>query len=141
MPRVNVTFTEKEYNHIEEVVKKGGATTASDYVRKMYYEGKKVYNANENIDFIVDIIEDRMRSILAPNIERLASISAKGAIMSATSTFLNAQAIADFIPLERRKDFVEVYEKARLKGIAYVKNRINDDEQIKKDIKAEYEEK
>ena len=42
--------------------------------------------------------------------------------MSATSSYLNAQAIVDFVPKERRREFLEVYEKARLKGIAYVKN-------------------
>lgn len=49
--------------------------------------------------------------------------------MSATSTFLNAQALSDFVPKERRKDFVESYEKAKLKGIAYVKNRVYDKEE------------
>jgi len=41
--------------------------------------------------------------------------------MSATSTFLNAQALADFVPVEKRKDLVETYEKARIKVVAYVK--------------------
>lgn len=133
MGRVNVTFTEEELKHIEGISKKRGISS-SEYVRELYYEGKKICGANENIDFIVEIIEDRLESILKPHIERLASISVKGSVMSATSTFLNAQALADLVPLERRREVAEVYEKARLKGVAYVKNRVNDEDEIKKDI-------
>ena len=60
--------------------------------------------------------------------------------MSATSTFLNAQALADFVPPDKRKDLLEAYEKARIKGVAYVKGRVNDNEKevqeaIKKEVK------
>lgn len=137
MPRVNVTFTEDEYKHIEEVVKKRGIT-ASEYVREMYYEGKKSYALEESVDSVVEIIDERLRSILKPQIERLASISAKGAIMSATSTFLNAQALADFVPPNKQKDLLEVYEKARLKGVAYVKGKVSDSEvEVQEAIKEE----
>jgi hypothetical protein len=137
MPRVNVTFTEDEYKHIEEVVKKRGIT-ASEYVREMYYEGKKNYALEESVDSVVEIIDERLRAILKPQIERLASISAKGAIMSATSTFLNAQALADFVPPNKQKDFLEVYEKARLKGVAYVKGKVSDSEvEVQEAIKEE----
>lgn len=130
MPVVKVTFTDEEYNHLLDVEKKLGCSKA-EYVRNLYFEGKKISSANENIDFVTDIIEDRLRAILDPQVERLASISAKGAIMSASSNFLNAQALAEFIPVDKRRDFDEAYKKARMKGIAYVKNRINDEEEIK----------
>lgn len=137
MPRINVTFTEDEYKHIEEVIKKRGIT-ASEYVREMYYEGKKSYALEESVDSVVEIIDERLRAILKPQIERLASISAKGAIMSATSTFLNAQALADFVPPNKQKDLLEVYEKARLKGVAYVKGKVSDSEvEVQEAIKEE----
>jgi hypothetical protein len=127
VPRVNVTFTDDEYKHIEEVIKKRGIT-ASEYVRELYYEGKKSYTLNDNSNEVVEIIEERLRAILNPQIERLASISAKAAIMSATSTFLNAQALADLVPNDKRKPLVETYEKAKKKGIAYVKGRTTETE-------------
>lgn len=137
MARVNVTFTEDEYKHIEKVGKKRGIT-ASEYVREMYYEGKKNYALEESIDSVVEIIDERLRAILKPQIERLASISAKGAIMSSTSTFLNAQALADLVPPNKQKDLLEVYEKARLKGVAYVKGRVTDsEEEVQEAIKEE----
>lgn len=49
--------------------------------------------------------------------------------MSARSTFLNAQALAEFVPVEKRRDLVETYEKARIKGVAYVKGRVTDSEE------------
>lgn len=77
---------------------------------------------------------------MKPHVERLTALSAKGAIMSATSTFLNAKALADFVPPDKRKDLAEAYEKARLKGVDYVKGRVSDSEKevqenIKKEIK------
>ena len=58
--------------------------------------------------------------------------------MSATSTFLNAQALADFVPPNKQKDFLEVYEKARLKGVAYVKGKVSDSEvEVQEAIKEE----
>lgn len=42
---------------------------------------------------------------------------------------LNAQALADFVPVEKRRDLVETYEKARIKGVAYVKGRVSDSEE------------
>lgn len=60
--------------------------------------------------------------------------------MSATSTSLNAQALADFLPAEKRRDLVETYDKARIKGVAYVKGRVTESEEevqeaIRKEIR------
>lgn len=49
--------------------------------------------------------------------------------MSATSIFLNSQSLADFVPVEKRKDLVDTYERARIKGVAYVKGRTTDSEE------------
>ena len=126
--RISITFTDEQAEVIEKISKREGRSFA-DTVRSLCDEAIKLQVSNDNIDLIAEIIDERLRAILKPQVERLASLSAKGAIMSATSTFLNAQALSDFVPKERRKDFVEVYEKAKLKGIAYVKNRVNDTEE------------
>ena len=123
--RISITFTDEQAEVIEKISKREGRTFA-DTVRSLCDEAIKLQVSNDNIDLIAEIIDERLRAILKPQVERLASLSAKGAIMSATSTFLNAQALSDFVPKERRKEFVEAYEKAKLKGVAYVKNRIDD---------------
>ena len=91
---------------------------------------------------ITEIIDERLRAILKPQVERLASISAKGAIMSATSTFLNAQELADLVPSNKQKDLLEIYEKARLKGVTYVKGKVTDSEkEVQEAIKQEVNKK
>lgn len=126
--RISITFTDEQAEVIEKISKREGRTFA-DTVRSLCDEAIKLQVSNDNIDLIAEIIGERLRAILKPQVERLASLSAKGAIMSATSTFLNAQALSDFVPKERRKEFVEAYEKAKLKGVAYVKNRVDDTEE------------
>lgn len=135
--RKNVVFTEEQVKAIEKIRKLTG-DTFSDVVRQLCDKALQEEISQKNMDFIADILEDVVSSIMKPHVERLASISAKGAIMSATSTFLNAQALADFVPPEKRKDLLETYEKARLKGVAYVKGRVGEDEkEIQKAIKQE----
>lgn len=137
--RISITFTDEQVNMIERIARKEDKSFA-DTVRFLCDESLKIQANTDNIDMIVDIIDEQLRAIMKPHVERLAALSAKGAIMSATSTFLNAQALADFVPVYKRKDLVEVYEKARLKGVAYVKGRVSDSEKevqeaIKKEVK------
>lgn len=120
-------FTGKQIEDINRFAEIKGYNF-SEAVRELCDKGLQIQVSNDNIDLVAEIIEERLRSILKPQVERLAAISAKGAIMSATSSYLNAQAIVDFVPKERRREFLEVYEKARLKGIAYVKNKYADKE-------------
>ncbi|SFU84990.1 hypothetical protein SAMN04487886_12212 [Clostridium sp. DSM 8431] len=122
-----VRFTSKQIEDINRFAEIKGYNF-SEAVRELCDKGLQIQVSNDNINLVAEIIEERLRSILKPQVERLAAISAKGAIMSATSSYLNAQAIVDFVPKERRREFLEVYEKARLKGIAYVKNSYADSE-------------
>ncbi len=128
-----VRFTGKQIEDINRFAEIKGYNF-SEAVRELCDKGLQIQVSNDNIDLVAEIIEERLRSILKPQVERLAAISAKGAIMSATSSYLNAQAIVDFVPKERRREFLEVYEKARLKGIAYVKNQYADKE-LKEQLK------
>ena len=126
--RISITFTDEQADVIEKIARREGNSFA-DTVRGLCDEAIKIQVSSDNIDLVAGIIDERLRSILKPHVERLASLSAKGAIMSATSTFLNAQALADLVPSERRKDLVEIYEKARIKGVAYVKGRVTESEE------------
>lgn len=137
--RISITFSDDQAEVIEKISKREGKSFA-DTVRSLCDEAIKLKVSNDNINLIAEIIDERLRSILTPQVERLASLSAKGAIMSATSTFLNAQALSDFVPPNKRKEFAETYEKARLKGIAYVKGRVTDTEaELQESIKKEIE--
>lgn len=124
----SILFTDEQYEMIENYCNRNGVNFG-EAVRQIV-DKQMSYEINRNsINEITEIIDERLRDILKPQIERLASISAKGAIMSATSTFLNAQALSDFVPREKQKDIKIAYEQARLKGIAYVRGR-SDDEKL-----------
>lgn len=134
-------FTEKQLEAINRYAEVKGYTF-SEAVRQLCQKGLEIEVSNDNINLVVEIIDERLRAILKPQIERLASLSAKGSIMSATSTFLNAQALADLVPPNKQKDLVEIYEKARLKGVAYVKGKVTDTEtEVQEAIKKEVNKK
>lgn len=126
MPVVKVTFNDDDFKELLELESKTGKKKA-EIVREFYFKGKQLIAANESIDLITEILDERLRAILNPQVERIVSIAVKGAIMSSTSTFLNAQALVDFVPNDKKRDFSEAYNKARLKGIAYVKNKSYDE--------------
>ena len=139
--RISVTFTDEQVEMIEKIAKREDKSFA-DTVRFLCEESLKIQANADSINIITEIIDERLRSILKPQVERLASLSAKGAIMSATTTFLNAQALADFVPANKQKDILEAYEKARLKGVAYVKGRVTDtEEEVQEAIKREVKQK
>lgn len=123
--RISITFTDEQSEIIDKISKRENKSFA-DVVRSLCDEAIKLQVANDNIDLITEIIDERLRAILKPQVERLASISSKGAIMASTSVFLNAQALNDIVPPEKRRNVEEIYEKARLKGVAYVKDRTYD---------------
>ena len=138
--RISITFTDEQAKVIEKIARRDGKSFA-DTVRGLCDEAIKIQVSSDNIDLVAGIIDERLRSILRPHVERLASLSAKGAIMSATSTFLNAQALADFVPYEKRKELVETYEKARIKGVAYVKGKVSDsEEEVQEVFRSKYRE-
>lgn len=123
--RVTITFTDKQSELIENISIKRN-TSFADVVRELCDEALKIQANTDNIDMITEILDERLRSILKPQVERIVAIAVKGAIMSSTSTFLNAQALVDLVPQDKRREFNDIYEKARLKGIAYVKNRYSE---------------
>lgn len=138
--RISITFNDDQAEVIEKIARREGKSFA-DTVRGLCDEAIKIEASADNINLVVEIIDERLRSILKPHVERLASLSAKGAIMSATSTFLNAQALADFVPVEKRRDLVETYERARIKGVAYVKGKVTDNEEdVNEALKVKYRE-
>lgn len=141
MKRISVTITDEQEKNITNIAKARECSKA-DVIREIIDRGLSAELNEENIKFVSEILEKKMEQILEPHIERLVSISEKGAIMSSTSTFLNAQALADFVAPDKRRDLKVTYDKARLKGVAYVKGRVSDTEkEVQEAIKQEVKNK
>lgn len=121
-PRTYVTLTEELDQAIKATALKKGISE-SQVIRECVEEQMKVQASLDNIDLITKIVREQLEMLMSGYMERLASISAKGTIMSATSTYLTAETISRFVPLELQMEYQEAYEKARKKGIAYLKSK------------------
>ena len=123
-PRNTITFDPDTYKKIKNIADKEGKSQAC-VVRDLVDEALTLRVSTENIDMITMIIREQLRDVMQPQIERLAALSAKTCVQSAASTILCAETISKLLPIELQQDFVEVYEAAKKKGVAYTKQRIN----------------
>ncbi|MBS6559118.1 MAG: hypothetical protein KH355_02450 [Clostridiales bacterium] len=121
-PRVYVTLTEELDKAVKATALHKGVSS-SQVIRECVEEQMKVQASKDNIDLITKIVREQLQMLMDGYVERLASISAKGTIMSATSTYLTAETISRFIPLELQMEYQEAYEQARKKGVAYLKSK------------------
>lgn len=123
--RIKVTFGETTLTEIERIAKTTGKAK-SEIVRDFAEAGMKLQMSEERLDFITQIIRQQLEMLMDGYVERLAALSAKGAIMSATATYLTAETISKFVPLSEQEEFRMVYEKARKKAIAYIHTNLQE---------------
>lgn len=74
-----------------------------------------------------DLVQQAVDASLKPQVERLASISAKAAHISAASFFLNYSTLRQFMPEEFLPQFDEAATKARKLGAEYLRLNKNKD--------------
>lgn len=120
--RYSLSLDDETYEKVENIVKKTGKSRA-EVSRELIIKGLASEWVEESSDLIADIIRQQMEIVIKPHIERLASLSSKSGMMSATSTFLNVQALMDLVPTEKRKDVRPMYEKARKMSVEYMRNK------------------
>ncbi|MBS3976621.1 MAG: toxin-antitoxin system HicB family antitoxin [Syntrophomonadaceae bacterium] len=70
-----------------------------------------------------EVLDKAIRRAIKPDIERLATLLAKSTIAGATSMYLNMQAIEDL----GKTDATEMYQTARKKAVAYMREGGGDD--------------
>ncbi|SFE61344.1 hypothetical protein SAMN04324257_02271 [Thermoanaerobacter thermohydrosulfuricus] len=75
--------------------------------------------ANDGIDKVTEAVRKAMRDVLRPTEDRLAKLMAKAAVAAATAMYMNVQTIADL----GKHNAVEIYNEARVKAAAYLKER------------------
>lgn len=91
----------------------------SAIARKMLTESIAVEAANDGIDKVTEAVRKAMRDVLRPTEDRLAKLMAKTAVAAATAMYMNVQTIADL----GKHNAVEIYNEARVKAVAYLKER------------------
>ena len=114
--RINVSFDLDTYDHIMRLAAQKDVSM-SDVVRLYTEEGLQGKLNSDNIDFISGIIREQVKNTMQPQIERLASLSAKAYMEAATASLLTAETIAKFVDDSQQEAFEEVYEKARKKAL------------------------
>jgi len=120
--RINVSFDQDTYNHIMRLAAQRDESM-SDVVRLYTEEGLQGTLNSNNIDFIAGIIREQVKNTMQPQIERLATLSAKTYMEAATASLLTAETIAKFVDDSQQEAFEEVYEKARKKALATVRKK------------------
>lgn len=121
-PRINVTFDDEAFRQIKLIAHKEGKSM-SEVVREWTYDRLDGELGKNNVDFICRLIREQLKDVLQPHIDRLAAISAKGGVQSATAAYLTAETIARFVPTELQEDVQEVYIQARKKAVKYMQQK------------------
>lgn len=119
--RITVTFTDEEYASIKNIAYKE-YTSMSDVVRNFCIQGINGNLTQDNLDFIVPIIREQLKSIIDPAVNRLAALSAKTCVQAGAAAYLSAEAILKFVPEERSEEVAVSYEAARKKAVQYMRN-------------------
>ena len=123
-PRIVVTIDEETSMILKNISSKEGKSEAA-VVRELIHEALTQRTSNDNLDQITSIIRTQLRDVLQPSVERLAALSAKTCVQSATAAYLSAEAINRFVPPSQQEDVATTYEMARRKAVRYTKNRID----------------
>lgn len=129
--QIHLRVNDDDYEKIKNLAHKRGMMV-SELLREFIDHGLQEKLAEENLNLVASVVRQQLDAVMKPHIERLASISSKAGHMSATSTFLNAQALVDLVPTERQRDIRTMYEKARIKAVAYMRMRTNEFDDIYK---------
>ncbi len=120
--RITITFTEEEYEVIRNLASKQNISM-SEVVRNFSVQGINGNLTESNMDFLIPIIRDQLKSIIEPSVNRLAALSAKTCVQAGTAAYLTAETINKFVAPSEREDLAITYEAARKKAVHYLKSK------------------
>lgn len=130
-PRIAVQFNTHDYELIKNISEKEKESLGG-VVRKLVKQSLDLKVYQENCDMLCQLLTQVVKNTQQPEFDRLSALLSKSTIMSATSAYLNAEAISSFVGVEYQQDTKIAYEKARLKAVKYTKsqNRVTDLEDL-----------
>lgn len=123
--RIDIVVDDITYNQIKDISEKRHCSM-SEVGRSYIQDGLNGDITKSNIDFVAGIIREQLKIILYPSVERLAALSAKTCMQASTSAYLNAEALARFVPLNQQMELEQAYNAARKKAALYLKRRLDD---------------
>lgn len=118
LKKIYVWLPEDIYNALVNLASRR-SEPISAVARSMLTESITTEAANDGIDKVTEAVRKAMRDVLRPTEDRLAKLMAKAAVAAATAMYMNVQTIADL----GKHNAVEIYNEARVKAVAYLKER------------------
>ncbi|KKC28810.1 hypothetical protein CDSM653_02196 [Caldanaerobacter subterraneus subsp. pacificus DSM 12653] len=118
LKKVTVYLSEDTYEVLNNMSSRR-KESMSLIARKILEKGLKEESAQDGIDAVTEAVRKAMRDVLRPTEDRLAKLMAKAAVAAATAMYMNVQTIADL----GKHNAVEIYNEARVKAAAYLKER------------------
>ncbi|HHW56776.1 MAG TPA: hypothetical protein GXX15_03695 [Clostridia bacterium] len=118
MKKIYVWLPEDIYNALVNLASRRDEAISA-VARKMLIDSITNEAANDGIDKVTEAVRKAMRDVLRPTEDRLAKLMAKAAVAAATAMYMNVQTIADL----GKHNAVEIYNEARVKAAAYLKER------------------
>ncbi|WP_234949248.1 hypothetical protein [Thermoanaerobacter uzonensis] len=118
LKKVTVYLSEDTYEVLNNLSSRR-KESMSLIARKILEKGLKEESAQDGIDAVTEAVRKAMRDVLRPTEDRLAKLMAKAAVAAATAMYMNVQTIADL----GKHNAVEIYNEARVKAVAYLKER------------------
>ena len=122
MKKVTIYLSEDTYEVLNNLSSRR-KESMSLIARKILEKGLKEESAQDGIDAVTEAVRKAMRDVLRPTEDRLAKLMAKAAVAAATAMYMNVQTIADL----GKHNAIEIYNEARVKAAAYLKERDDDE--------------
>ncbi|MTI85639.1 MAG: hypothetical protein FH756_17515 [Firmicutes bacterium] len=124
---LTVRFDEDTYNMLQVLAEQRGEPMAV-IARRIIEEDLLKQRAVDSLDVINSAIRKTIRAELKLVEDRMAKLSAKSAIAGATGMYLNYFVIQQALGSKLSKSAREVYDTARVKAVAYLKEPESGDE-------------
>lgn len=109
------------YDLLQQVMQRQGKNNLSNLIRDLIKKGLIASGYLPGAPDTAALVREALESVLKPQVDRLASISAKAAQITAASFFMAAYSGELMIPDDMRLDYDAVIAQARKLGIAFVK--------------------
>lgn len=120
--QIHLRVEDDQYQKIKNLAHKRGLSITV-LLREFIDQGLQERLAAENLDLIAMVVRKQVEITMKPHVERLARLSSKTGHMAATSTFLNAQALMDLVPDDRRREIRTMYANARKQAVQFMKTK------------------
>lgn len=111
----------QQLNDMIERIATAEGVPKSKVLRDLLTAGLQARGYVEGGENMADMVQRAVEATLKPQVERLASISAKAAHISAAGFFMNYATLRQYVPEEFLSEFDELATRARKLGAEYLR--------------------